>query len=65
VVGFYHSHPVSPAQPSGQDLAEAAYPGSIHVIVSLMLDPAEVRGFRFEGGQFVEVALCADTGGRA
>ena len=32
IVGFYHSHPHSPASPSGVDL-EHACPGYIHVIV--------------------------------
>ena len=35
VVGFYHSHPRSGAVPSDTDLAEAAYPGALYVIVGL------------------------------
>ena len=30
VVGFYHSHPHSTAQPSATDLAEATYPGHLY-----------------------------------
>lgn len=35
VVGFYHSHPDHPAQPSPTDLAEATFPGYTYVIVSV------------------------------
>jgi proteasome lid subunit RPN8/RPN11 len=33
VVGFYHSHPDHPAEPSPTDLAEATFPGYTYVIV--------------------------------
>jgi desampylase len=56
VLGFYHSHPRSPAAPSGTDLAEAAYPGHLYVIVSLSVEPAEVRLYRFEASAFREVS---------
>ena len=35
IVGFYHSHPDHPAQPSPTDLAEATFPGYTYVIVSV------------------------------
>jgi proteasome lid subunit RPN8/RPN11 len=35
VVGFYHSHPDHPAEPSATDLAEATFPGYAYVIVSV------------------------------
>ena len=57
VVGFYHSHPRSGAVPSSTDLAEAAYPGTLHVIVGLGADPPEVRVFEFEDGNFRERPL--------
>jgi proteasome lid subunit RPN8/RPN11 len=57
VLGFYHSHPHTRAEPSETDRAEAAYPGALYLIVSLASDPAEVRLFRFEGEGFVEIAL--------
>ena len=50
VVGFYHSHPRSPAEPSERDLAEFSYPSHLYVIVSLQAEPAEVALFRLEGG---------------
>ena len=55
IVGFYHSHPHSPAVPSATDLAEASYPGHLYAIVSLLDEPAEVRIYRFDGGSLLEV----------
>jgi proteasome lid subunit RPN8/RPN11 len=52
VVGFYHSHPTSPPEPSARDLAEFSYPGHLYVIVSLAAEPAEIRLFRFAAGNF-------------
>ncbi len=55
---IYHSHPAGPARPSPTDIAAAAYPGAIHLIVSL--DTAgvlEMRGYRIRGGQVEEVSL--------
>lgn len=50
VVGFYHSHPRSRAEPSARDLAELGYPDHLYAIVSLRSEPAEVALFRFERG---------------
>ena len=55
VVGFYHSHPASPAEPSERDLAEFNYPGRLYAIVSLLAQPSEVRVFRFDEGAFHRV----------
>jgi proteasome lid subunit RPN8/RPN11 len=60
LVGFYHSHPHSPAVPSATDLAEAAYPDHFHAIVSLVAEPALVRLYRLESGRFVEVAFVTE-----
>ena len=56
VLGFYHSHPRSPAIPSARDRAEAWYPGSLYLIVSVRAEPAEVRLYRLDPDGFVEVA---------
>ena len=50
VLGFYHSHPHSPAWPSPTDVAEAAYPDAVHLIVSLDGGVADARLFRIERG---------------
>jgi proteasome lid subunit RPN8/RPN11 len=54
VLGFYHSHPRSPATPSATDLDEASYPGHLYLIVSVSREPAEVRLYRLEAGTFKE-----------
>lgn len=46
VVGFYHSHPLSPATPSARDRTEAGYPDDLYLIVSLLAEPPEIRVFR-------------------
>lgn len=50
VVGFYHSHPRSPAMPSTSDLAEATYPGHLYLIVSLATEPAALSIYRLDDG---------------
>ena len=50
VIGFYHSHPHSPAWPSPTDIAEAAYPDAVQLIVSLEGTEVVARLFRLESG---------------
>jgi proteasome lid subunit RPN8/RPN11 len=52
VVGFYHSHPRTPAEPSERDRVEYSYAGDLYLIVSLRAEPAEVGLFRFDAGNF-------------
>jgi proteasome lid subunit RPN8/RPN11 len=59
VLGFYHSHPHTPARPSARDRAEAAYPGLLYLIVSLAADQVEARLYRFETDDFTEVTYSA------
>lgn len=58
---IFHSHPSSPAEPSLRDLAEAAYPDALYLIISLNTKGVlEMRGFRLGGGEagiFSEVKL--------
>ncbi len=51
VVGFYHSHPRGPLEPSGTDARLAAWPGYSYVIVSLA-DGAGVGSWRWRGDRF-------------
>lgn len=60
VIGAYHSHPRSPAAPSETDIREANDPEFVHVIVSLAVDPADVRAFRITDGGVLELALWID-----
>lgn len=55
VIGFYHSHPRSAPVPSAVDVADAAYPEHLYLIVSLATDPPECALYRFTGGAFVPV----------
>jgi desampylase len=58
VVGFYHSHPHSPAVPSETDRAEANYPDHLYLIVGLAAASPEIRLFRFTtDGNFQELAF--------
>jgi proteasome lid subunit RPN8/RPN11 len=57
VVGFYHSHPTSRADPSERDRSEFSYAGHLYAIVSLRAEPAEVRLFRFDAGNFQRVSF--------
>lgn len=57
VVGFYHSHPRSSGVSSVTDRAEATYPDHLYLIVGLGTDPPDVRLFRFDGTDFVELAF--------
>ncbi|MFW5964900.1 MAG: desampylase, partial [Natronomonas sp.] len=51
VVGFYHSHPRGPAEPSEVDARLAAWPDRSYVIVSLAED-AELGSWRWRGERF-------------
>ncbi|WP_232820471.1 desampylase [Halorussus litoreus] len=55
VVGFYHSHPHGPAQPSATDAAQAAWPGRSYVIVSLAdgENGISLGAWRWTGEEFV------------
>jgi proteasome lid subunit RPN8/RPN11 len=61
VLGFYHSHPTSPAWPSPSDITEAAYPDAVYLIVSLAGGAAEARLFRIAGGSAIELPLLSVT----
>lgn len=55
VVGFYHSHPSSPARPSATDRAQATWTGYVYCIVS----PTEnaVRAWRWTGESFEPLSI--------
>ncbi len=55
VVGFYHSHPHSAAEPSERDREEAGYPDYLYLIVGLISEPADMRLFRLQNGNFLSV----------
>jgi proteasome lid subunit RPN8/RPN11 len=51
-VGFYHSHPDGPPEPSRTDSRLAAWPGYSYVIVSLAQEQAELESWRWRGDRF-------------
>jgi proteasome lid subunit RPN8/RPN11 len=57
ILGVYHSHPRGEAQPSATDVAEAAYPSWLHVIVGLKRNPATIAAFRLRHGRVRKVTL--------
>ena len=60
VVGAYHSHPRSPAEPSATDIREANDPRFVHVIVSLAAAEPQVAAFRVDGGRVTRLPLSVD-----
>lgn len=51
LLGFYHSHPAGPSEPSATDRAQATWPDAYYVIVSL---PDEsMSAWYWTGEQFV------------
>ncbi len=57
VVGFYHSHPHSAAWPSPSDVAEAAYPDAVYLIVGTSRSGREVRAFSILEGRAEQIPL--------
>ncbi|MGE0080860.1 MAG: Mov34/MPN/PAD-1 family protein [Thiohalomonadaceae bacterium] len=55
---IYHSHPHAPATPSARDLAEAAYPEALYLIISLdTRGVLDMRGYRLRNGDVEPVPL--------
>jgi proteasome lid subunit RPN8/RPN11 len=56
--GIYHSHPETPPLPSKSDIAQAAYPEALYLIISLNTKGVlEMRGFRLQGKIYEEIEL--------
>ncbi len=58
LLAIYHSHPDGPARPSATDVAQAYYPESAQLIISLA-DPARptLRAFTIVDGRVREIAV--------
>ena len=57
VVGAYHSHPRSAAEPSATDIREANDPHFVHIIVSLAGAEPQVAAFRIQDGRAIRLTL--------
>jgi proteasome lid subunit RPN8/RPN11 len=58
MAAIFHSHPTGPERPSTTDMAQAYYPDSITIIVSLAnKDEPVVRGFRLKNGRYHEITI--------
>lgn len=57
IIGVYHSHPVTPARPSVEDLRLAYDPASLYVIISLAEDQPAIKGFWIKQGTVNEEQL--------
>ena len=66
VLGVYHSHPRGGEAPSPSDIAEAAYPDFIHVIISMAGggEPG-VRAYRIVGGIDISIRLMVGPEGHS
>ena len=58
LLAIFHSHPASRAYPSAADIAQALYPDSVYLILSLAdrLKP-DLRGYWIREGKVEEVAV--------
>jgi len=63
ILGAYHSHPVTPARPSVEDIKLAFDPGILYVIVSLMGGQRTVKAFRIREGKVEEESLVIEQVG--
>ena len=55
---IYHSHPFSPPIPSAADLAQANYPETLYLIISLQTQGVlEMQGFLLRNGSITVVPL--------
>lgn len=51
LLAVWHSHPATPARPSGEDIRLAVAPGVLHVILSVAGSKPEMRAFLIDDGK--------------
>jgi proteasome lid subunit RPN8/RPN11 len=57
VWGIVHSHPATPAVPSGLDVTMAAHPEALYLVISLADEQPVLRAWRIVRGGRYEVAV--------
>jgi proteasome lid subunit RPN8/RPN11 len=62
LLAIYHSHPNGLPHPSGIDLSEAAYPGTIQLIWSQSNGRWKCRAFSFDGQEANEITIRIQSG---
>jgi proteasome lid subunit RPN8/RPN11 len=57
IIANYHSHPVTPARPSAEDIRLAYDPDIFYFIISLASEQPEVKSFRISGGMVTQIEI--------
>ncbi|OPY68799.1 MAG: CysO-cysteine peptidase [Syntrophorhabdaceae bacterium PtaU1.Bin034] len=61
ILAAYHSHPVTPARPSAEDIRLAHDPDLLYIIVSLAGEKKSVKGFYIREGEVSEEPLVVES----
>lgn len=57
LIAVYHSHPVTPAQPSEEDLKLAFDPDTVYVIISLLEQSPNVTAFQIRERRAMKIPI--------
>jgi proteasome lid subunit RPN8/RPN11 len=60
LLGIYHTHPHGPTTPSETDIAEATYPDTLYIIMSLSRNNWMLRGFYIQKHEVYEIEITID-----
>ena len=57
LVGIYHSHPATKAEPSYTDITNARWPAQVYVLTSLRSEPPDTFAYRITGGEARKIPI--------